>query len=344
MHNAFSRGVRAMVPGALMLAGVSAASLAVTAVPVLARDSAPLKVSDKGAVKGVTQIGVAAFNVGFIFESTDATAATGGLVGAFGGATKAKSTLVGVTPEMMQKITDAAYADFVAQMKAQGIAVADPAQVFASAEMAKIKPEAGPAQINIALEKGSKGKADFYKPSALPTQIILPQDFAGSGLSSLGRQMSGVGATMAITKYAQASGTPMVDVVYLIDFSDQKRPGAFSFAGIRVNANLSVAADFSKMTVFGANSKLNEVTFNQPVSVEGDFIEKDDASSGTAKTTQAAANVAGGLAAVAGLGGLRFGKTRKFEFAAKPGNYEEGAAKAASLANAMLVAQIAAGR
>lgn len=45
-----------------------------------------------------------------------------------------------------------------------------------------------------------------------------------------------------------------------------------------------------------------------------------------------------------GLGGLRFGKTRKFEFTAKPGNYEEGAVNAASLANEKVVAALAAGR
>ena len=76
------------------------------------------------------------------------------------------------------------------------------------------------------------------------------------------------------------------------------------------------------------------------VSVDGDFIDKHDASSGTAKTTQAAANVAGGVAAAMGFGGMRFGKTRKFEFDAKPGNYEEGAAKAAGLANDVLIGQI----
>ncbi len=342
MNSRIKRIVAAAMPAALAIATTTA----LVAVPqvAIAKDTAPLKVTDKGAVKGASQIGVAAFNVGFIFESIDATAATGGLIGAFGGATKAKSTLVGVTPEMMQAITDAAYVDFVAQMGAQGIAVAAPATVFGAAEMAKLKPVAGPTDINLALEKGSKGKAQFFKPSALPTQIILPGDFTGSGLSSLGLQMSGAQSAMAVSQYAKASGIPMVDVVYLIDFSDQKRPGAFSFAGIRVNASLSVAAQFSKMTVYGANAKQNSVLFNQPVAVEGEFIEKNDASSGLDKSSQAAANVAGGLAAVAGLGGLRFGKTRKFEFAAKPGNYEEGAAKAASLANAMLVAQVAAAR
>ncbi len=43
-----------------------------------------------------------------------------------------------------------------------------------------------------------------------------------------------------------------------------------------------------------------------------------------------------------GYGGLMFGKTRKFEFDAKPGNYEGGATKAADLANDVMVGQITA--
>jgi hypothetical protein len=147
-------------------------------------------------------------------------------------------------------------------------------------------------------------------------------------------------AGYALLQYAKAAGVPVVDVTYLIDFSQQKRPGAFSLGGIEVNANLSVVPGFSRMTVFGANGKTTTVTLNQAVSVDGDFIDKHDASSGTAKTTQAAANIAGGVMAAMGHGGLMFGKTRKFEFDAKPGNYEEGAAKAAGLASDVMVGQI----
>lgn len=318
--------------------------LAASPAPLLAKDGDPLKVQDKGAVRGASQLAIAAFNVGFIFESVDATAATGGLIGAFGGATKAKSSLVGVTPEMMQKIADAAYADFVAQLAGKGFAVVPADSVFASADMARAKGDAGPTDINIALEKGSKGKATYYKPSALPRQIMLAGDFVGSGLSSMGLNMqAGMNGT-AVSGYAKAAGTPVVDVVYLIDFSDQKRPGAFSFGGLKVNANLSVVPGYSRMTVVGANGRQNAVTITQPVSVEGDFIEVADASSGLDKTSPAVGNVLGGLAAAAGYGGFRLGKTRKFEFAARPGGYEEGAAKAASLANERLVTVLAAQR
>ncbi|MEO6041590.1 MAG: hypothetical protein ABIP41_06795 [Croceibacterium sp.] len=327
-----------------MKTALAAGLLLAAATPLLGADDAPLKVQNKGAMTGASRIAIGAFNVGFIFESVDQTKATGGLMGAFGGATKAKSSLVGVTPAMMQQIADAAYADFTGQLQARGLAVADPAAVFGDPAMARAKGDAGPAEINITLEKGSKGKATFYKPTALPVQLMLAGDFLGSGMSSIGRNMQAGQNSAAVATFAKNTGTPVVDVVYLIDFSDQKRPGAFSFSGIKVNANLSVAANFSKMSVVGANGRQNSVTFAKPVAVEGDFIEMADATSGVGRATQTAANIAGGLAAVAGLGGLRFGKTREFTFTAKPGNYEGGAGKAASLANQQLVAQLVAQR
>ncbi len=325
-----------------LLSAVALVAMLAQSPVVYAGDKEPVKISGPANAKGVTTVAIGAFNVGFIFESVDQTKASGGLMGAFGGTTKAKSELVGVTPEMMQKIADAAYADFVSQLGASGYTVIPAGDLFGHAALAKTKSLETPLDINIALEKGSKGKATYFKPSELASQFMLPGDFTGSGMSSIGINMSAGQASMALTNYAKQSGVGVIDVVYLIDFSDQKRPGFFSFGGLQVNSGLSVAADYSRMTLIAPSGRQTVVTVKAPVGVEGDFIEKNDASSGTDKALQSTANVAGGLAAVAGLGGLRFGKTRKFAFTAKPGAYEEGAAKAASLASEMMVARLGA--
>ncbi|PZT92656.1 MAG: hypothetical protein DI637_00250 [Citromicrobium sp.] len=306
----------------------------------------PVAAKDRGAMKGAGQVAVVAFNVGFIFESIDQTAKTGGLMGAFGGTTKAQSALVSVTPEMMQAITDSAYADFVSKLKASGVTVAAPETVFAHADMANVKGDRGPIEHKIQLEKKSNGKAVFYSPSGFPVQIVLPGDFKTSkGFASFGNDMrSGRNAGM-IGAFAKNSGMPALDVVYLIDFSDQKRPGAFSFGGsLKVNANLSVVPDFSKVTVIGANGKKNELVLAQPVSVDGEFIEVADASTGREKAVQSAANVAGGLAAAVGIGLPKFGKTRKFEFNANHDNYQAGAIALAHAANDVTVSHLSAQR
>ena len=325
-----------------LLSAVAAFALLAQPAHIAAKEVEPVKIAGPANAKGVSTVAIGAFNVGFIFESIDRTATSGGMLGAFGGTTKAKSELVGVTPEMMQAITDAAYADFVSQMTAGGYSVQTAGDLFGHAALAKTKSQAVPLDINLALEKGSKGKATYFKPSALPSLLMIPGDFMGSGMSSMGINMSAGQASMALTNYAREAGVGVIDVVYLIDFSQQKRPGAFSFGGLQVNSALSVSADYSRMTLIAPSGKQSVITVKAPVAVEGEFVEKSDASSGTDKALQSSANVAGGLAAVAGFGGLRFGKTRKFQFTAKPGNYEEGAAKAANLANAMLIGRLGA--
>ncbi len=325
-----------------LLSAIAALALLAQPVSIAAKEQEPVKIAGPANAKGVGAVAVGAFNVGFIFESIDRTAASGGLMGAFGGTTKAKSELVGVTPEMMQAITDAAYADFTAQLATAGYTVHPAGDLFTHGALAKTKSQAVPLDINIALEKGSKGKATYFKPTALPSLLMIPGDFMGSGMSSMGINMSAGQASMALTSYAKEAGVGVVDVVYLIDFSQQKRPGAFSFGGLQVNSALSVSADYSRMTLIAPSGKQSVITIKAPVAVEGEFVEKNDATSGTDKALQSGANVAGGVAAVMGFGGLRFGKTRTFEFTAKPDNYEEGAAKAASLASELLIGRFGA--
>ncbi|MEO6717496.1 MAG: hypothetical protein ABIM50_09665 [Novosphingobium sp.] len=328
---------------AVKAAIVIAATGITFATPIIswAGNSEPLKVSGADAARGITQVAIGAFNVGFIFQSVDETKASGGLMGAFGGATKTKSTLVGVTPEMMQKVTDDAYADFVAQLAAKGFTLQDPAALFAHATMTNPHAQASPVEINVTLEKGSKGKVTYFKPAALPALILIPGDFTGSGMSSIGINMSAGQAAYALSSYAKASSVPVIDVTYMIDFSNTQRPGAFSFGGLKVNSGLSVSAGYSRLSLLSASGKNSVLAITQPVAVAGEFIEQQETTSGVGKTTQAAANVAGGVAAAFGMGGMRFGKTREYEFTAKPGNYEEGATKAASLASGLLTDRLA---
>lgn len=298
-----------------------------------ASDPQPLKIQSPQAVKGTQTIVIGAFNVGFIFQSVDRTAATGGMIGAFGGTTRAKSELQGVTPEMMQAITDAAYADFKAQLEAKGFTVADPATLFASPSFGRVKPAASPYEAGVLLEKQSKAKASYYKPSAIPGLVMMPGDVTPSGLSGMGMQMASGMTAYAMSEYAKTNQHSVVSIVYLIDFSNAKRPGAFSFGGIKVTSGMSVVDDYSRMSVVGPTGKTATVTLKQPVAVEGDFAEMNDATKDAG--LQQAANILGAF------GGVRVGKSKTFRFTARPGVYEQGAIKAATLTNMRLVDQLA---
>ena len=325
------------------IVALAAATLAVATpmLPAWAGDDAPLKISAGQAVKGTQAVVIGAFNVGFIFSSVDNTKTTGGMIGAFGGTTKAKSVLEGVTPAMMQTIADAAYVDFKAQLEAKGFTVNDAAALFASPAFSRVKPVASPYDASLQLDKKSTGKASYYKAGPIPALVMMPGDVTASGFSGMGMAMSAGNTQYAMSEHAKASGNAVIDVTYLIDFSDAKRPGAFSFGGgISITSGMSIVDDYSKMNVVGASGKTATITLKQPVAVEGDFAEMRDSTKGAG--VQKAANILGGLAAAGGFGGLKFGKTKTFTFTAKPGVYEEGAIKAATLANTRLVDQLVA--
>ncbi len=323
------------------------AALALTASPpTFAGTPVPLKVSGQDAAKGVTQVAIGAFNVGFIFQSVDSTKAMDGLVGLAQGTTRAESTLVGITPALMQTITDAAYADFTAKLRASGYTVQDPAALF-GAPLPRAHPEVSPLDVNIALEKKSTGKVTLVKPSALGALYLIPGDFTGSGMSSMGLNMSSGQTAYALSNYAKQSGVGVIDVVYIIDFSQQQQNGGFS---VKVNSGVSIASNYSRATLIAPSGKTTTIKITDSIPVAGDFATMRDTTSSFTKTTQTATRVLGGLSRLGGLAGMggmggmfkTGGATKKIEFDAKPENYRVGATQAATLANERVVAQLTA--
>lgn len=329
-----------------IVGGTMALALLLTMASSAMAEDTPLKLHSAEVVKGVQTVTVGAFNVGFLFESMDRGKQTGGMIGAFGGATDAKSVLVGVTPAMMQAITDAAYVDFKAQLATHGFRVAEAASLFASPDFGRVKQMAAPYEAGVRLDKRSTGKASYYKPSALPSQFMLPGDIVSSGMSGMGLTMAAGTNQYGVSQFAKSSGEGVIDVTYLIDFSQLKRAGAFSFGGLQVNSGVAVIDDYSKLTLVAPSGKVATITVNQPVAVEGDFAAKHDTTKGAG--IQKAANIASGvmgglgrLGGFGGLGGMKFGNSKTFTFTARP-DYQGGATKAATLANARLLDQLAA--
>ena len=315
----------------------------------LRAQTAPLKVSGQDAARGITQVAIGAFNVGFIFKSVDQTKAMDGIIGLTQGTTRAESTLVGITPAMMQTITDAAYADFVAKLGAAGYTLQPTAAMFAT-PLPHAHAENSPLDVNIALEKKATGKVTFVKPSAIPALYLIPGDFTASGMSSMGLNMNSGQTAYALNQYARTAGVGVIDVVYLVDFSQAQQNGGFS---VKVNSGVSIASNYSRATLIAPTGKQAVIKINESIPVAGDFATMRDTTSGLTKTTQTATKVLGGLSklgALRGMGGMggmggmfkTGGATKQIEFDAKPENYRAGATEAATLANARIVAQLAA--
>ena len=321
------------------------ALLMTSSIPALAA-SGPIAIVSGDAIRGTSSVVIGAFTVGFIFQAADNEKATGGMIGAFGGVTSAKTELEGVTPAMMQAITDAAYADFQTQVASRGFSVADSGALFASSQLVRAKPEKSPFETKVFLGKNASGKVTFYKPSALPSLLMVPGDFTATqgfgGLGAMGSAMNDAQTQAALAEYAKASGQSVIDVVYLIDFANLKRGGGT----VKVSSSLSVASNFSKLTLVNPRGKVAHLTLKEAIPVDGDFATMDDKTKG--KGVQTGANIASGLlgaASILGGGGglgMKFGKSRSYAFTVNPNAYTEGAGKAASLASTRLLDQVVA--
>ena len=319
---------------ALILAQTSPASSA----------SVPIAVTSGDAIKGTQSVVIGAFSVGFIFQAVDNEKQTGGMIGAFGGVTSAKTELEGVTPQMMQTITDAAYADFRAQIAANGMRVADSAPLFASTQFARAKPEVSPFETKVSLGKNSSGKVTFYKPSALPSLVMVPGDYTATvgfgGLGAMGNMMNDGQTQYALAEYAKANGQSVVDAVYLVDFANLKRGGG----SVKVSSSLSVAGNYSRLTLINPQGKVAHLTLKDSIPIDGDFAQMEDKTKG--KNIQAGMNVLSGLASAAsvfgglGGGGMKFGKSRTYAFSVIPDAYVHGAGKATAEANRRLIAEL----
>ncbi len=145
---------------------------------------------------------------------------------------------------------------------------------------------------------------------------MLPGDFESTGFSGMGMAMRGGNTQYGMAEHAKASGQAVIDVVYLIDFSNVKRPGAFSLGSIKVSTGVSVVDDRSRLSIVTTRGKVASLTLNTPVAVEGDLATMADTTKD--KTMQTAGNVLSAASPlVGGLGGLKFGKSRTYTFTAR---------------------------
>ncbi len=314
------------------------AALSVAAPVAAAKD--PLKVQTAQAFKGVQDVVIGSFTVGFLMEKTDTARAGGGLLGGRGGGGRstARQFLGGVTPAELQAITDAAYEDFKAQVAARGLSVSAGADLLSSPAYAKVKPVAAPYEAAVAFGSDAKAKATYFAPTELRQLVLYPGDVMAGGLGAIGMNMAAGQAQMGATNYAKSAGKSVVNILYLIDFADAEKYGGWfrSSSAVKVKAGLAVAPGSSRLTLFSPGGKVGSIALNDPVAIGGDFAEVSDTTSGSAKAAEAVGNVIGFL------GGVGTSKSRRYTFAAQPALYSAAAVEAAKQTNTRLVERLVA--
>ena len=320
-----------------MFAFLAGLSLISVPAPILAKGN-PVKVAKADAFKGVQNVVVGSFTIGFLTERTDSSKAGGGLLGGgFGGKSKARSALQGIAAADMQAITDAAYEDFKAQLTAKGYTVAPHSELLSSGAFAKAKPASVPQNFSIPFE-GDKADATYFAPTELGQIVFYPGDVLVGGFGAIGAGMAQGQAQMGTANFAKSAGKGVVNVLYLIDFADSEKYGGWfrSSSAVKVKAGLAIAPGASRLTFFAPSGKVGSISLEEPVAVGGDFAEVKDTTGGTAKAVEAVSNVIGIL------GGIGSNKSRKYSFVAAPDRYRTAATDAVKQANRRLVDQTAA--
>lgn len=308
------------------------------AVPAGAKTAEPVKVTSANVVKGAQRVTIGQFTIGFLIERKDSTKAGGGLMGGgYGGRSTVRSTLSGYTAEELQRIADAAYLDFAAQLAAAGFEVTDRSGLAAYPALTKVSAEPGPKEMTTITGRDDKAKVLFVSASQTAPLRLLAGDVVASGFGAMGLIMSGTQTMGAFTAYAKDNDTRVVNVVYYLDFAKSDEYGGWfrSSSAVSVSGSLAMMADQSKLSLIGANYKSATLALAQPVAVGGDFFRKEDAMSGAEKTSNAIGN------AIGLLGGVGTNSSKKFTFTPEPGAYEAGAGRLTTEANQVLVQKLA---
>lgn len=278
----------------------------------LGRKQNDIKVTTDKAFAGAQKIAIGSFKVGFIEEGKSSAKAGRG----FGGKATAKLELTGVPDSVKQQITDAAYADFINQLKALGYEVIDYETLIQDADYAKSKAIDLPFKTdNSPYALGQE--ITYLAPSGFDGLRLFQKD--GMGLKG------GIGfnsPTMAAVKYAEQTGSKVVSVNYIVDFANAAGSGGSfrSTASVSVGQGLSVKPGSGVELIGGQGGTFSKnngsIELGQPVFTTETFAEVIEDTSTANKSIQYAAN------AVSLLGGMGSNISRSYEIRANPEQYK----------------------
>lgn len=275
------------------------------------------------AFAGKNDVVIGAFRVGFVTYNKVGHSTGTSLLGSAGsaGRASAKSTLVGINAASMQKITDAAYADFVSKLKANGYNVVDRSKLAALPEYKKMSTVASPQETD---ENGMD--LTYVAPAGLPLK--------GTGFA-FSHPMS------ALSVSGEKLGIPVLDVDYILNFVNGSGAG-WSVATVEVGQGISIPPG-SGVTLYGGqmstfSNNVGSVKLGQPVYSTETFASVEGTTTDGDVALETATNVLTGLL---GAGGRA---SREFNFNADPAKYAAVSHSVLSDANAKLVGAMKANR
>lgn len=184
-------------------------------------------------IQGESKVVIAAFRVAFS-QQVSASARSSVLFSTNSTSAAMQGTLHGLDHAAYQAITDAAYADFVAKLRADGLAVLEPRDLAASSAYARLTGVPSPAPLD-----ADQGKLLMFAPGGAKLAMFPGDTGAGSAFSGFNAG-SPTQVWPALLKEQQAG---VMSVTYYVDFLNAASSGNTLVTG--GNAEVSLGQGLS---------------------------------------------------------------------------------------------------
>lgn len=296
-----------------------------------------VEVTGKEALKGVKDVVIASFKVGFSESSVAHKKAGGGLFSSgSGGNAKGKVKLEGISESLRKEITETAYNDFVAKLKSNGYNVISRSKLTSSEQYGKAKKYKFPYLVDNSGWFSDYGKTYFYQPASFGNEgILFSNDIQGETGG-----FAFANGNMQASEYAKANNVAVISATYFVDFVAAGGHGGrwSTTASVEVGQNLAVTSGSLKVikdysSTFNAGQA--DVKLGQPVESGKEFGTIKDVTTTTDKTVQEVTNV---LSIVMGQGTNR---SRDYVIKANPSKFKAQTIDVLKDTNKALIAKAA---
>jgi hypothetical protein len=287
--------------------------------------------------KNETRVVVPAFRVGFVQAKGSKASASGGLGSSGTASTSANTTLHGVDDAVYQAITDAAYADFIADLKANGYEVLDKNTYEGLPVYQSMAASPSPQKV----DSSAFGEVLFYAPKGMKVTFIPGEEGGFSGFKGFDSN-STIKAFPQIGKELKAS---VIAASYIVDYVNTESSGGFfaSRASVEIGQGLSLRPG-SGVTFYGLEASgcvgycphvVSTVKLGQAVYSQEKFGELKDMQTDGEKAAQSALRVVTALTTGSAYGWATY------EMHANPADYKRITTKLMDDSNGQIAAAMA---
>ncbi|WP_027853799.1 hypothetical protein [Marinobacterium litorale] len=282
---------------------------------------ADMEVNKPKAFAGKSKLIIGSFKVGFVDSKRAEAKAGGGIMGsAYGGKSVARLKLEGVDDQHKQALTEVAYNSFTQRLQKAGYEIVELGVLQGYKGYEKVKLFDFPLESDNSGLLSDYGVTYYHTPAVFGKTHVymgeIPGESGGFGFSS---------PNAVTAEFAKATGIPVINVSYVLDFANTGSYGDFftSTSSVSVGQGMTLVpgANLGIISGWGGSfsDEVGSLRTGQPLTSDIKFAAVEDSTTDTHKTVQTVTNVVGLL------GGIGSNITRDYIVRADPERFEAAA-------------------